>query len=80
MSEYKNTFWACKDHTHNNTLRCAICDEQRITKLEARLETVHLLPNKWLAALKGLEGYGSLEAAIRCIGLDLEAALNGEQS
>jgi len=37
MSEYKNTFWACKDHTHNNTLRCAICDEQHITELEAQL-------------------------------------------
>ena len=30
-----NTFWACKTHTHNNTLRCALCDEARIKKLEA---------------------------------------------
>jgi hypothetical protein len=35
--EKKNTFWACKHHTNNNTLRCAICDEERIAELEAEL-------------------------------------------
>jgi hypothetical protein len=33
--EKKNTFWACERHTNNNTLRCAICDEERIAELEA---------------------------------------------
>lgn len=37
-----NTFWACKEHTHNSTLRCAICDEQHIAKLEAQLEEQRL--------------------------------------
>jgi hypothetical protein len=37
-----NTFWACKEHTHNNTLRCAICDEQRIEELESKLARAQL--------------------------------------
>ena len=37
MSAYKNTFWACKDHTNFISTSCAICDEQRIAKLEAQL-------------------------------------------
>ena len=38
MSAYKNTFWACKDHTNFISTSCAICDEQRIAKLEAQVE------------------------------------------
>jgi hypothetical protein len=36
--EAKNTFWACKKHANNNTLRCALCDEDRIKVLEAELK------------------------------------------
>ena len=37
--ESKNTFWACRTHTHNNTLRCAICDEARVKELEEIIRT-----------------------------------------
>ena len=33
----QNTFWACKDHKLQSTLRCAICDEERIKELEDQL-------------------------------------------
>jgi hypothetical protein len=36
--EKKNTFWACTRHTNNNTLRCAICDEERIAELRQENE------------------------------------------
>ena len=36
----QNTFWACKDHKLQSTLRCAICDEERIAELEAQLDAV----------------------------------------
>ena len=40
--EAKNTFWACKNHAGNNTLRCAICDEKRIAELEATFRHYHV--------------------------------------
>ena len=36
--ESQNTFWACKKHTQQNTLRCAICDEQHIKELQAKVD------------------------------------------
>jgi chromosome segregation ATPase len=42
-----NTFWACKEHTHNNTLRCACCDEQRIAELEKQLEAANGHQREW---------------------------------
>jgi len=32
----QNTFWGCKDHKFQSTLRCAICDEERIAELERK--------------------------------------------
>ena len=43
MSAYKNTFWVCKDHTNFISTSCAICDEQRIAKLEAQLADMSLI-------------------------------------
>jgi len=35
-----NTFWACKEHSNNASLRCAICDENKIIELEAKVESL----------------------------------------
>ena len=45
----QNTFWACKDHKLQSTLRCAICDEERIAELEAQLiqTSTHAYSLKW---------------------------------
>ena len=49
----QNTFWACKDHKQQGTLRCAICDEERIKELETQLDAVR----KWAETHKDLIKY-----------------------
>ena len=33
-----NTFWACKVHSNHASLRCAICDENKLIELQAKVE------------------------------------------
>ena len=47
-----NTFWACKNHAGNNTLRCAICDEKRIAELEAVIVSLNEIYPKRIAELE----------------------------
>jgi len=33
-----NTFWACKMHGNHASLRCAICDENKLVELQAKID------------------------------------------
>ena len=33
-----NTFWACKMHSNHASLRCAICDENKLIELQTKVE------------------------------------------
>ena len=33
-----NTFWACKMHSNHASLRCAICDENKLIELRSKVK------------------------------------------
>jgi len=35
-----NTFWACTMHSNHASLRCAICDENKLIELQARVDAL----------------------------------------